>query len=148
MKNVILATILLAIATPVSADTVNSRIKDHYKTVTQSVPENRNVCKIVDVPVYGRAPANTGNTIVGAIVGGAIGNQFGNGDGKDAMTVLGAIVGADIANKKGSKQIIGYEQQQQCHTKVVYVNVEQRVYSHSTITFNSNGQTYTLQFQK
>jgi uncharacterized protein YcfJ len=148
MKNVILATILIATATPVSADNVNSRIKDHFKYVVQTVPETRNFCETVDVPVYGRTQASTGDAIVGAIIGGAVGNQFGNGNGKDAMTVLGAIVGADIANKQGNKQIIGYEQQQTCYNEIVYVDVEQSVYSHSTITFKSNGKTYTLQFQK
>jgi uncharacterized protein YcfJ len=148
MKNVILATILFTTATPVLADSVNSRIKDHFKYVVQTVPETRNFCEIVEVPIYGRAQASTSDTVVGAIIGGAVGNQFGGGSGKDAMTVLGAIVGADIANKQGSKQIIGYEQQQKCYNETVYVDVEQSVYSHSTITFKSNGKTYTLQFQK
>ena len=38
------------------------------------------------------------NEIMGAILGGAIGNQFGEGDGNDAMTLAGIFLGASIAN--------------------------------------------------
>ncbi|HIE78261.1 MAG TPA: hypothetical protein EYP92_05525, partial [Candidatus Thioglobus sp.] len=38
------------------------------------------------------------NEIMGAILGGAIGNQFGEGDGKDVMTLAGIFLGASIAN--------------------------------------------------
>lgn len=36
-------------------------------------------------------------TLLGGVVGGAIGNQFGGGNGKKALTALGAIVGASVA---------------------------------------------------
>ena len=36
--------------------------------------------------------------LLGGVIGGAIGRQFGSGDGKRAMTVLGAIAGASIAS--------------------------------------------------
>ena len=35
--------------------------------------------------------------LVGGVLGGAIGNQFGSGNGRRAMTVVGAILGASIA---------------------------------------------------
>ena len=35
---------------------------------------------------------------IGAIFGGAIGNQFGEGDGKDAMTLAGMFLGASLAH--------------------------------------------------
>ena len=38
------------------------------------------------------------NELFGAVIGGAIGNKFGEGDGKDAMTLFGALMGASIAN--------------------------------------------------
>lgn len=40
------------------------------------------------------------NQLNGAIIGAVIGNQFGNGDGKTAMTVLGALAGANTANSQ------------------------------------------------
>lgn len=44
----------------------------------------------------------------GALVGGIIGNQFGDGHGRDIATVLGAIIGGNIANDNnaGSKERI------------------------------------------
>ena len=36
--------------------------------------------------------------VVGAVVGGAVGNQVGSGDGKTAATVAGAVVGGIVGN--------------------------------------------------
>jgi uncharacterized protein YcfJ len=38
------------------------------------------------------------STVVGAIVGGVIGNQFGSGSGRDAATAAGALLGGAIAH--------------------------------------------------
>lgn len=38
-------------------------------------------------------------TIAGAVVGGALGNQIGGGDGKKVATVVGALAGGSIANR-------------------------------------------------
>ena len=38
------------------------------------------------------------NELMGAVLGGAIGNKLGDGDGKDAMTIFGAFLGASLAN--------------------------------------------------
>lgn len=38
------------------------------------------------------------NAVLGAIVGGALGNQAGKGDGRKAATIAGAVIGAAIAN--------------------------------------------------
>ncbi len=39
-----------------------------------------------------------GATVVGAVVGGALGNQLGGGTGKDILTAGGAVAGGAIAN--------------------------------------------------
>jgi outer membrane lipoprotein SlyB len=36
-------------------------------------------------------------TFGGALIGGAIGNQFGKGSGRDVATILGAVIGGSIA---------------------------------------------------
>jgi len=36
----------------------------------------------------------------GALIGGAIGNQFGSGSGRDVATILGALIGSSIADSK------------------------------------------------
>jgi outer membrane lipoprotein SlyB len=42
-------------------------------------------------------------TFGGALIGGAIGNQFGSGSGRDVATILGAIIGGSIAHDKNPK---------------------------------------------
>ena len=93
-----------------------------------------------DVPIYGANQASTGDTVFGALIGGALGNQVGGGKGKDAMTVLGAIVGADIANKKaGQQQIIGYRQEQSCNN-ITFYEIQESLKNY-TITYTWNGIT-------
>jgi len=122
-------------------------MQETYRTVIKEMPVES--CKIVDVPIYKEVTtgqASTGDTLAGAIIGGVIGNQFGSGSGKDAMTVLGAIVGADKANKNGGKKetvIVGYRQQQQCTT--VYQNKQTEVRSKNRVTVETNsGERFTF----
>jgi|TARA_B110000977_G_scaffold85042_1_gene113563 uncharacterized protein YcfJ len=122
-------------------------VKPNYRTI--STPSTQQVCKTVDVPIYGRTgQASTGDTLFGAIIGGAIGNQVGNGNGKDVATVLGAIIGADVANKNsGQQQIIGYQQEHRCNNVTTYrsqeelknytINYEWRGVQGSTVTYNN-----------
>ncbi len=49
------------------------------------------------------------NTIVGSVVGGAIGHQFGDGDGRTVMTILGAAVGGYIGGQMG-RNMNSYDQ--------------------------------------
>lgn len=79
-----------------------------YDSVEVSTP--RQECYSVQVP--GRR-ASTADVAAGAIIGGVIGNQFGGGSGKDALTALGMIVGADVANKQG----VAPRTETQCVTK-------------------------------
>ena len=41
---------------------------------------------------------NKSGAVIGAIVGGALGNQAGKGDGRKAATIAGAVIGAAIGN--------------------------------------------------
>jgi len=60
------------------------------------------------------------NEIVGAILGGAIGNQFGEGDGKEVMTLAGIVLGASLAHDEelanSTNQVV--VSQEVCETKV------------------------------
>tara|TARA_B100000953_G_scaffold200248_1_gene165044 strand:- start:58 stop:573 length:516 start_codon:yes stop_codon:yes gene_type:complete len=60
------------------------------------------------------------NEIVGAILGGAIGNKLGEGDGKKVMTLAGLVLGASLANdaekEKSTGQVV--VSQEVCETKV------------------------------
>ena len=76
------------------------------------------VCEDFHQPIYGwiERPASSAEVFTGFLIGGAIGNQFGSGSGKDAMTVLGAFSGADQASqRKREKVIIRYEKRTRCH---------------------------------
>ena len=136
-NTLIVAGIVALFATNANAETV----KDHYKTIIEQNPYRVEVCK--DVRIQGQA--STGDTLFGALIGGAIGNQFGGGKGKDAATILGAIVGADVANKNGKKP---GSTQRQCQVETRYEETQREVYSHSTVTFVSDGRQYTVKFQK
>ena len=76
------------------------------------------VCEEFDQPIYGwiDRPASDSEVFNGFLIGGAIGNQFGSGSGKDAMTVLGALNGASqAAQRKREKVILRYEKKTRCH---------------------------------
>lgn len=87
--------------------------------------------------------------VVGAIVGGALGNQVGKGDGRDAATVAGAIIGGVIGNNvaRDSKQ---YEYRDDSNSvrrcRTVYDDNNSSRYGNYDsykVTYRYAGQTYT-----
>lgn len=69
-------------------------------------PVERQVCRDEPVEVYepryvyrdGRHRDPTGATVLGAIIGGALGNTVGRGDGRRAATIAGAVIGGAIGH--------------------------------------------------
>ena len=51
-----------------------------------------------------RAEPTGGGTLLGALVGGVVGNQFGHGSGRAAATALGAFGGAVVGNNVEQQQ--------------------------------------------
>lgn len=47
-------------------------------------------------------------TLLGALVGGALGNQVGKGDGKKAATIAGAVIGGTVGNNVANHNDDGY----------------------------------------
>jgi len=131
--------------TPALAETV----EDHFKTITKRVPYTETVCNIVDVPIYGNTGggANAGDILGGMIIGGLLGKGVTN---KDNGAAVGAVIGGMVAadKKKGEEKIIGYKQEQRCSDYTRYSERSEQVYSHSTVTFWSDGKQYTLRFKK
>lgn len=132
----------LIVATPAFADksTVYGKVthvEPIYSRSYVDVPQQ--VCYDVEVPVTGRANASTGDVLAGALIGGAIGNQFGGGSGQDAATVLGAILGADVANKNGRQVVTGYRVERRCDTQ--YVTDVQQTISGWTVYYKWRGMT-------
>jgi len=79
-----------------------------------------------------------GGALLGAVVGGALGNQFGKGDGRAVATVIGALAGGAVGN-----QIEAQAQYptQHCRTENV---VENRTVA-QTVVYDYAGQRFTVQ---
>jgi len=136
MKNVKIVLLGLALAVSTSTLSAKSFVKTKYvkvvkhyktyKTYTKEIPyrschyESVPVTRTTYVDVYEKNP---GAPLLGGIVGGVIGHQFGGGSGKDLATAVGAIAGGAIANKQyGTKHYrkpvtrTYYEQRRVCST--------------------------------
>ena len=123
------------------AQTVRAPVTQVVPITTQvAVPTTTQVCSTSQVPVYDSS-ASTGDVFLGAVIGGAIGNQVGEGRGKDAATVLGAIMGADQA-KRGNRTIVGYQNVQNCVPQTTY-QYEERIQGYN-VKYEMNKQEYTV----
>jgi len=143
MKRTLLTTIA---ATMLSSGAYAADVEDIFVTETVKVPKVVQTCNIVEEPIYHTRRPTTSETLGGAIVGGVIGNQFGGGSGKDALTVLGALIGADSVSDKTN--VVGYTQVEKCRDVILYTKEKKEVYSHSVVTFTENGVTRTVKFKK
>ena len=138
-----------AIAGSYTVDTgiqgLNAVVLDHYNGVVKQVPYDVEVCKQVR---QGTGNGSATNEIIGAIFGGAIGNQFGEGDGKDAMTLAGILLGASLAHDDELAQGPGVITTK-CYIETRYQeSIQTKVYSHSTVIFKIAGRKYRLDFIK
>jgi uncharacterized protein YcfJ len=124
----------------------NAIVFDHYKNIIQQEPYDVEVCKRVRQGT-GVGDGSATNEIIGAIFGGAIGNQFGEGDGKDAMTLAGILLGASLAHDEELAQGPGVITTK-CYIERRYDESTRKVYSHSTLTFNIKGKKYRVDFTK
>ena len=119
-----------------------------YSTTVTKVPFQ--ACTIVDVPIYQQSTHNNnsaGNTLMGAIIGGAIGNQIGNSKGNGAV---GAVIGGLVGNSHGkstTNTIVGYRQQNQCTTSYTNETVEKFIGTYVTVEYNGMKMSYTTQRQ-
>lgn len=109
-------------------------VQPHYSVQTIKTPHRK--CEVKDVPIYGQGNRDViGDVIIGAIIGGAIGNNAVKGDGAGAA---GAVLGGLIGNEKGkqkNREIIGYRQQEVCNTHYHTEQVEQRTGSTVTVEY-------------
>ena len=88
------------------------------------------------------------NEIWGAILGGAIGNQFGEGDGKEVMTLAGIVLGASMANdaEKANSNGQVVVSQEVCETKV-RKSIERRL-SHYLVHIDYEGRDLAFTSKK
>ena len=68
------------------------------------------------------------DTLVGAVIGVAIGNQIGGGSGKDVAKVVGGLGGAYTANNmRAGKMCKSYETVTRCEPKYEYRTVQKTI---------------------
>ena len=116
------------------------------ETSTTSSP--REVCE--DVVVQQRAPVKDPNRIVGTVagvlIGGALGNQVGGGDGKKVATAAGAVGGAyagrAIQNRQQQNRTVAVTERQ-CRT-VQSSSQSSRVVAYNVTYRNPDGTTGTM----
>ena len=124
------------IANSVKAE--DTKVQDHYKNIIYKTPSNVEVC--YDRQVSGD---KTSDTIMGAILGGAIGNNVTKNmpDGGTAGAIIGGLLGNMNSDASGGTKTV-------CQTETRYTEQSKTVYSHSTISFVYNGKNYSLNFKK
>lgn len=105
-----------AIALPLSLGVAAAHDKRHamarvvavepvYETVIVERPVTSCRTEYLERRVGSAAVA--GQTLAGAVVGAAIGRQFGDGSGRDALTLLGAAAGSTVAHQRAVRHAGG-----------------------------------------
>jgi uncharacterized protein YcfJ len=101
----------------------------------------REVCE--DVPVERRT--DNGNraagTVLGAIVGGVLGNTVGKGDGRKAATVAGAVIGGAVGNNV-AKGDGGYYADTDRHCRMVEDRGDERRVVAYDVQYRYRGDVY------
>jgi len=116
----------------------NVQVNDHQKTVIKRTPQVVEVCSERNV-----SGDKTADTILGAIIGGAIGQNITKDlpDGATAGAIIGGILGNQNSTASNGTKLV-------CNKITRYKESMETIYSHSTITFNYEGRTYSVRFQK
>ena len=139
MKHVIVAFAALStFAVAANAASPAIIINDVTKQVINKTPYQVEVCTNQRV-----SGDKTGDTLRGAIIGGIIGNNVTkNVDNGGAVgALLGGMLGHSNSNASGGTKRV-------CNVETRYKEESLTLYSHSKITFEWMGKTYTVQFQK
>ena len=123
------------IANSVKADTT---VQDRYKNISKRTPRVVEVCSERNV-----SGDKTSDTLLGAIIGGAIGQNI-TKDLPDGASA-GAIIGGNLGNQNstasdGTKLV--------CNKMKRYEESMETIFSHSTITFVYEGKQYSVNFKK
>lgn len=124
-----------------------------YARVVKVVPVVRQVRQITPhrecwqeqvVQTRAAGQGTAGATIVGGVIGGLIGHQFGSGRGRDAMTAVGAVVGSaigrDAAMQGAGTRTVSYPVER-CETREE-VSYYDRIESYQ-VSYRYMGREYT-----
>jgi len=107
-----------------------------YRRVAIEVPSES--CRIQTVAREHRDGDSFTGTVVGGLVGAAIGHEIGNGRG--AATAVGGLIGASIGNDAGSNRSLRYRDEEVCRTRY-HTEYEQRIIGYD-VSYSYNGRIY------
>lgn len=110
--------------------------------VIQSVAVPRQICTQDTVTV--QSSKSGAGAAMGAIAGGVVGNQVGQGSGRVAATALGIFGGAILGDKIESTPSPQMQSIQSCRTETLYEN---RVVGYN-VTYEYAGKKYMVQMPK
>ena len=144
-KLIALFTIAVSTATMAATPIDRGVVTDTYKTVIKQIPYRVEVCQDRVQPA---GDGSATNELVGALFGGAIGNQFGQGVGPAALRLSGALKGPSLAHDAEVKNGQGSRVVTVCDVQTRYEEEVSEVYSHSTVVFYVEGKHYSLKFKK
>ena len=113
-------------------------VQDYEKTVIKRTPYNVEVCSERKV-----SGDRTADAVMGAIIGGIIGNNVTKDlpDGGKAGAIIGGLLGHQNSTAKDGTQLV-------CNKLTRYKESMETIYSHSIITFNYDGKSYSVRFKK
>jgi uncharacterized protein YcfJ len=135
----------VAMSATVEARTINAPVV-RVTPVTAQVAVPEEVCRDERVVRSRKSHSDTAGTVVGAIIGGALGNQVGKGDGRTAATVGGAIIGGAVGRNvdRRNNQPENYvEYERVCYTQNRWET--QRMYD---VTYRYRGRLVTDRFDR
>lgn len=107
-----------------------------YRQVAIDVP--RESCRVRTVAHERRSGDSFAGTVVGGLVGAAIGHEIGNGRG--GATAVGGLIGASIGNDAASDRRVSYRDEEVCRTQY-RTEYENRIVGYD-VTYRYNGRTY------
>jgi uncharacterized protein YcfJ len=107
-----------------------------YRQVAIDVP--RESCRVQTVARESRSGDSFGGTVVGGLVGAAIGHELGNGRG--SATAVGGLIGASIGNDAGSRRTVRYRDEEVCRTDY-RTEYEQRIIGYD-VSYSYQGRIY------
>lgn len=105
----------------------------------QQVAVPRQVCSTQQVTV--EQPKTGAGAVMGAVAGGAIGNQIGGGDGRTLATIAGLVGGAMLGNRIEGQPAPRVQEQTTCSTQTIY---ETRTVGYD-VTYEYAGRQYRVQ---
>jgi uncharacterized protein YcfJ len=103
MKSLVIKGIVsAALVAAAGASVAQSGVGNAFGVVISSTPVVQQVTvpkQICTTTTVHSAQPTGGGALIGAVVGGALGNQFGRGDGRAVATVIGALGGGVLGNQ-------------------------------------------------